>query len=57
MGQGGMICGGVLVVILFIVSTVLLGVSFNDVDYHYASIKRHTVNKSIVEGEVYLPGK
>lgn len=48
---------GCVIFILFLVSTILLGVSFGDVSYHYASIKRHSVNKNIVDGEIYLPGK
>jgi len=57
MGQGGMVCMGCIIFILFIVSTVLLGVSFGDVSFHTASIKRHSINKNIAEGQVYLPGK
>jgi len=51
---GGACC---CVTIIAIISAILLGGSYADVDYHYVGILKNTINKEVNTKEIYMPGK
>ena len=50
-------CSMIMIIIATLLSTILVGVSIKNVEFHEAGILLNTVTKKIEQGKVYLPGK
>jgi hypothetical protein len=51
---GGACC---CVTVLAIISAILLGLSYKNIDYHRVGITKDTVSKDVDESRIYMPGK
>ena len=55
--DGAICCSIIMIIIATLISTILVGVSIKNVEFHQAGILLNTVTKKIEQGKVYLPGK
>jgi len=50
-------CSIIFIIIATLLSTILVGVSIKDLEFHSAGIVVNSITKRIEAGKVYLPGK
>ncbi len=54
---GAMFCSFIVLIATILLSTILTGVSFSDVEFNTAAIMINSLTKKIEIGVIYLPGK